>query len=96
MLVSDITSGDLMSYCRIAEPTTEDRAFFEKALEVAKQFIQNYTGLSQDEIDKHFDFVICVYVLCQDMYDNRALYVDKSNLNTTVDTILGFHRVNLL
>lgn len=47
-------------------------------------------------IDAFEEFVIVVYVLCQDMHDNRSLYVDKNNLNKVVDTILGMHCVNLL
>jgi len=35
-------------------------------------------------------------VLVQDMWDNRTLYVDKSNVNKVVDSILGLHAVNLL
>lgn len=54
------------------------------------------TGDYQSGLDACADFVIAVYILCQDMWDNRSMYVDKSNLNRVVDTILGMHRVNLL
>ena len=47
-------------------------------------------------LDAYTDFVIVVYVLVQDMYDNRAFYVDKNNLNRVVDAILGMHSTNLL
>lgn len=47
-------------------------------------------------LDAYEDFVIVVYVLCQDMYDNRTYYVDKTNLNRVVEAILGMHCVNLL
>ena len=47
-------------------------------------------------IDAFVDFVIVVYILCQDMYDNRSMYVDKNNLNKVVDSILGMHCTNLL
>ncbi|MCO1599830.1 hypothetical protein [Desulfosporosinus nitroreducens] len=47
-------------------------------------------------LDAYADFVIVVYILVQDMYDNRTLYVDKNNLNKVVDTILGMHSINLL
>ena len=96
MAVSEVTVDDIISYCRIAEPTAEDKKFFSQALDISKQYIKDYTGLDDEDLDKHVDFVICIYVLCQDMYDNRALYVDKNNLNNTVESILGFHRVNLL
>jgi len=42
------------------------------------------------------DLVIAVYVLVQDMFDNRTLYVDKTNMNKVVEAILGMHKVNLL
>ena len=47
-------------------------------------------------LDAYEDFVIAVYVLCQDMYDNRMMYVDKSNVNKVVETMLGMHCTNLL
>jgi len=47
-------------------------------------------------VDKYEDFVIVVYVLVQDMYDNRSLYIDKNNMNKVVETILGMHSINLL
>ncbi|MHC1723049.1 MAG: hypothetical protein AB9836_07605 [Aminipila sp.] len=46
--------------------------------------------------DKYEDFISVVYILVQDMYDNRSLYVDKANLNKVVEAILGLHSVNLL
>lgn len=92
--VSAITAQDIAEYIRLAEPTEEDTAFIEAALNVAKRFIESYTG--QTDLDEHEDFVIVALVLCQDMYDNRTLYVDKSTMNRVVETILGMHSVNLL
>ncbi|UWG96786.1 hypothetical protein LPY66_18195 [Dehalobacter sp. DCM] len=54
------------------------------------------TGDYTTGLDAYEDFVIAVYVLCQDMYDNRSFYVDKNNINRVVDSILGMHSVNLL
>lgn len=47
-------------------------------------------------IDAFQDFYIAYMVLCQDMHDNRSMYVDKSNVNKVVESILGMHCVNLL
>jgi len=47
-------------------------------------------------IDAYQDFVIAVYVLCQDMYDNRSMYIDKNNANMVIDSILNMHAINLL
>lgn len=92
--VSDITVDDLAEYLRLVEPTDAEKTMLENMLGVAKSYISSYTG--QTDLDKYQDFVDVVYVLCQDMWDNRVLYVDKSNLNNVVDTILGMHSINLL
>lgn len=94
--VSDITVTDVTDYLRIPEITAEDTALLTTALNVAKQFVMSYTGLDAEGMDAHEDLVIVIYVLCSSMYDNRAYYVDKSNLNNVVESILNLHSTNLL
>ena len=94
--VSDIAYTDIADYIRIDEITADEQNTLNNLLTVAKKFIQSYTGLTAEQIDDYPDFVIVVLILCQDMYDNRTLYVDSNNLNKVVDTILGMHSVNLL
>lgn len=95
-MVSTITYTDIANYIRLSEVSKDDQKFLTNLILIATEFIKSYTGLTADEIDKHEDFVIVVYILCQDMYDNRILYVEKDNLNKVVETILGMHCVNLL
>ena len=94
--VSDITASDLAEYIRIDEVTEDDTKLLNTLLMVAKVFIGDYTGHKIQELDDYRDFVIVVFVLVQDMWDNRTLYVDKTNLNKVVDAVLGMHSVNLL
>ena len=94
--VSEITSDDLAEYLRIEELTDREKQTLTNLLNVAKKFIENYTGRTETELDSYQDFVIVVLVLVQDMYDNRTMYVDSNNLNTVVETILGMHSTNLL
>lgn len=95
--VSDITTQDLASYIRLIEVTQDDLNTLNNLLNVAKAFIANYTGHTEAELDNYADFVIVVFILVQDMYDNRVMYVDKNTaLNKVVETILGMHSVNLL
>jgi hypothetical protein len=60
----------------------------------AKNYIKNYTGL--DDLDEYPDLVIVVFILCQDMYDNRTMYVESGNINKVVQTILDMHTRNNL
>ena len=94
--VSDITWSDVASFLRIYETTADDVNTLKTLLNVAKQFIMGYTGRTAMELDHYQDFVVVVLVLCQDMWDNRTMYVDSKNLNSVVETILNLHVVNLL
>ena len=98
MKVSEITIKDLSDYLKLdfESLTEEEKAELNAFLSSAKAFILEYTGLNSEEIDGHETFVIAIYVLVQDMYDNRCYYVDKSNLNQVVEHILNMHSVNLL
>jgi len=92
--VSEITESNIADYIRLTDASQEELNNLKIYLGVAKDFILNNTGIT--DLDKYNDLVIVVYVLCQDMYDNRTLYVDKTNLNHVVKIILGMHSVNLL
>lgn len=94
--VSQITSTDLAEYMRLDEVSEADTTTLNNLLGIAKTFISNWTGRKPEELDDFNDFVIVVFILVQDMWDNRALYVDKTNLNKVVESILGMHQVNLL
>lgn len=95
--VSDITAQDIADYLRIAELTEDDENFITSTIGVATDYILRYTGIEDAAtLDTYNDMVIVVFVLCQDMYDTRALYVDNSNVNRVVENILGLHQRNLL
>ena len=95
--VSEITIQDIADYIRI---TDYDESEIETYLNIAKNYISNYTGIPEaneddeeeaETLDSYADFVIVVYVLCQDMHDNRCMYVEKGNINKVVQTILDMH-----
>ena len=103
MKVSEITVNDIANYLRLSEISEEENKNIELFLNIARNYIENYTGIpqkSEDEkaetLDTHPDFIIVVYVLCQDMYDNRVMYVDGKNINNSIRTILDMHTRNNL
>jgi hypothetical protein len=102
MKVSEITASNIAEYIRLGTGEYTE-AEITPLLTTAKSFISNYTGIPETPtdtsiktLDDYEDFYIVVMILCQDMYDNRSLYVDKNNLNKVVDTILGMHSINLI
>ena len=94
--VSQITAQDVAEYLRLSEVTQDDINTLNTLLTVAKVYIGEYTGRTIQDLDNYKDVIIVVLVLCQDMWDNRTLYVDSSNANKVVESILGLHSVNLL
>ena len=92
MKVSTITCDDIANYIRLQEVDEAEKRLLTALLTIAKKFITENTGVK--DLDEYDDFIIVVFILCQDMYDNRTLYVDKSNLNKVVETILGMHSRN--
>ena len=95
--VSEITAKDVADYIR-ADAYIEGE--IETYLNIAKSYISNYTGIQAEgegeTLDDYADLVIVVYILCQDMHDNRTMYVDSGNINRVVQTILDMHTRNNL
>ena len=92
--VSEITTKDIADFIRLAEVSDAEEKQLQKFLAVAKDYVTNYTGL--DDLDEYADLVIVIYILCQDMFDNRSMYLDKNNPNRVVQTILDMHTRNNL
>lgn len=94
--VSKVTSADLAEFLRVGEVTPSEDWFLKTIIGAATAYMCKYTGLTTAQLDGSQDLVTALLVLCQDMYDNRALYVDSANVNQTVQSILDMHSVNLL
>lgn len=104
MKVSEITVENIITHLRLIEVDDSLKKELSTFLEIAINYIENYTGIKrkseknkdQENLDTYSDFVIVIYILCQDMYDNRVMYVDGKNINNTVKTILDMHTRNNL
>ena len=94
--VSDITVESVTDYLRLDEVTDSEINTLAMLISIATSYIKSYTGLDDAGVDKYPEFVIVVLILCQDMWDNRTMYVDSKDLNNTVQSILAMHSVNLL
>ena len=94
--VSELDNTAVAEYLRLDQASSSDLAQVTEMLTAAKAFIKGQTGLSDTEMDDYPDLTIAVKVLCQDMYDNRAYYVDGGSVNKVVDSIIGQYRQNFL
>ena len=91
MKVSEITYREIAEYIRLTEVSEEDMSLLKNLINIAKAYLKENTGV--EDLDEFNDFVIVIFILCQDMYDNRTLYVDNTNMNKVVESIIGMHTV---
>ena len=91
MKVSEITYKEIADYIKLTEVSEEDKTLLNNLINIAKTYIKENTGAK--DLDEYNDFVIVIFILCQDMYDNRTLYVDNTNMNKVVESIMGMHMV---
>lgn len=93
MILSEIKKQNVADFLRLDDASD---TLLTPIMDAARTYIEDYTGLSEDDLDDHEDLYIAFMVLCQDMYDSRAMYVDKSNVNRVVESILFRHRTNFV
>ena len=93
MKISEITATDVASFLRLDDATDP---ILTPIMAASRQYIIDYTGMTAEELEKHDDLWLAYMVLCQDMFDNRAMYIEKDNVNKVVDSILFMHRKNFV
>ena len=94
--VSDITIDAVREYANLGDLDTSEQNLITSYIGIAKRYIKSYTGLDDEGMDEYQDLVIVALILIQDMWDNRSLYVDSTNINRVCQSILDLHSINLL
>ena len=75
MKVSEITIDDIANHVRADEPEDPIIPVIQKA---AIDYVRNYTGLSDEEMDAYEDLTLAVLIIASDMYDNRGATVKEA------------------
>ena len=108
--VSEITIQDVAEYLRLSDYEERDiETYLNIAKNYISNYTGIPIEVDEDDeyeddeeieeietLDSYADFIIVVYVLCQDMYDNRCMYVNSGNINKVVQSILDMHTRNNL
>lgn len=96
MKISEITVNDLIEYAREDATNEEIINTFTTILSSIKAYIKNYTGLTDEQIDDKEDITMVIFVLSNEMYENRLFTVNENNVNKVISNILDMHSINLL
>jgi uncharacterized phage protein (predicted DNA packaging) len=94
MKISEVKKEELKSYAHIYHD--EDDTLFESILIAGKSYIKAYTGLDDTQLNTKEDLTIVLFVLSNEMYDNRTFTVDDDKVNPVIKSILDMHSINLL
>ena len=98
MKISEVTYEDVKNFIRIDDISDIEEKEIKTMMKSALEYIKSYTGLSDLELDNYEDITHALFILVVDMFDNRNLYIEgkASNINKSVECILGMHSTNLL
>lgn len=94
MKISEVTTQELKDYAHVYHDL--DNILFTSILAACKSYIKGYTGLTTEKMDEKEDLTIALYVLSNELYDNRTFTVENDKVNTVIKSILDMHSVNLL
>lgn len=94
--ISEVEINDLVDYLHLPELDGSQMQLLTTIKAAATSYIVGVTGLTLLQIDSYPDLTLAFYAICQDLYDNRTIYVDKANISETISTILNMYRTNLL
>lgn len=94
MKVSEVTIQNLKEYCRVDGDS--ENIIFQTILTAVKSYIKSYTGLTDTQINEKEDLTIVLFVLANEMYENRQFTVANDKVNTVIKSILNMYSINLL
>lgn len=103
MKISEVTIDDLKEYAHVYH--NEDDNLFTSILAACKSYISSYTGLPLvpdpengviKTVDDHEDLTVALFVLSNELYDNRTYLVDNDKANIVIKSILDMHSTNLI
>jgi hypothetical protein len=80
MIFSRITVDDVILKLRLNKDELTEAELNDLAaiLDEVRRFVISYTGLTITGCDQFENLCAAIFMLCQDLYDNRSFYVDKT------------------
>lgn len=87
---------EICDYCGVSSRDEQAVLIVSYFINAARAFIRGKTGLTDEEIDEHEDFVPVFLTLINEMYTNRDYSVEQAAENKFVKQILAMYSVNYL
>jgi hypothetical protein len=94
--ISEVTVQDLKEYAREDNNEPEIIKAFTNILVGVKAYINGQTGLTFEQMDTKEDLTMVLFVLANEMYENRQYTVQNDKVSVIIKSILDQYCVNLL
>lgn len=93
--MSEITILEAKEHLRIDD--NYDDVMINNYLNMAKNYVLKYTGLSREKADEEDDLSFAVLAIVGEFYENRINSVtSQTKVNPMVSSILDMHSINYL
>ena len=86
---SELDVEDAKNYLRVDHNL--DNFLIDIMLESAKGYVQSYTKRKMEELEQYPEVSMAILVLVSHFYDNRTLEANSSEINFTLEKLLGLH-----
>lgn len=95
ILIDEELLSEVKSYLNIYH--NEDDALIFSLAQMAIEYIKDYTGLTNEEIEqKKNSLKVAIMLICSDAYDNRGQTTLQHKQNLLLTSILNLHSKNYL
>lgn len=95
IIVNEELLSEVKSYLNIYH--NEDDVLISSMVQMAIEYIKDYTGLTDEEIEaKKNSLKVAIMLICSDAYDNRGQTTLQHKQNLLLTSILNLHSKNLL
>lgn len=95
MRIPDVTLAIAKSHARI-DTSDEDTLIESVYMPAALAYLQNYTGLQEDEINEMEDMTLAYLALVAHLIDHRGVVDPGDKLSMVIDSLVGQHTRNAI
>lgn len=94
MKLSEVSLSVIKAHCGISgEDSDELLTVYSDA---AKKLVEDYTGLSTQQLDEFADITVAFLNIVNEMFSQRLVMTNGTQLNAFQRQILDLHSVNLI
>ena len=94
MKLSEVSLSVIKAHCGVSGDDSDE--LLNVYSDAANKLVQDYTGLSPEELDKFPDITVAFLNMVNEMYSQRLVMTSGTQMNEFQRQILDMHSVNLL